>query len=298
MANITEAFVKQYEANVQMLSQQIGSRFDGKVDVKNLKGEITFLENYGSATAVKKTTRNPKSVPSAAKHDRRAIKSDTYDVINWIDEDDEFNMLIDPSSVYARAQAAALMRAKDQVIIDAATGTALGGKEGTTNKSLPAAQQIAVDYSKGGSPSNSGMTLAKMIEAKRILDSNEAIMPGEQLYMVISSQQLADLLTDVEQVSSADYVNVKALIDGTIQNFMGFEIVRSELLNLDTSTDYRTCFAYARSGLVFGSQYGIQARIDELPEQSHTVQVRSKGNFGAVRRDDSKVVSILCDESV
>ena len=298
MAIITEAFVNQYESNVRHLSQQMDFRFAGKSDTKDMTGEFNFLENLDTTTANQILGRTQQTNITDPNHQRRAITAAPYDVAHLLDENDEYTLLIEPTSKYAKSQAAAINRVKDTVFITAALGNALGGKQGTTNVALPAAQKVAVNYT-GGVAANAGLTLAKLIEAKRILDSNE-VNPYDKKYMVVSSKQLHDLLLNVNQVSSADYSNVKALWDGDVNYFMGFEFIRTEQLPYEAGAaqpDYRQCFAYSENCMVMGQHYDIKSHIDVRTDLSHAIQVRSVWNGGATRRDDKGVVQITCDES-
>jgi len=191
----------------------------------------------------------------------------------------------------------AINRKKNDIIIAAATGTAYSGKQGTTANTLPASQQIAVDYVHSGASTNSGLTLAKLVATKRILMENDVDTDDEELFFVYAPQQLADLLNNVDKVQSSDYNQVKALYEGKINYFMGMTFIRTTQLSLDSS-DYRTCFAYCKSGLQYAENMSITTHVDVLPLQSHATQVRSVINAGAVRMEEEKVVSVVCDESV
>ena len=46
--SVTTAFVQQYSANVQMLSQQMGSRLRDTVRVENITGKNAFFDQVGS----------------------------------------------------------------------------------------------------------------------------------------------------------------------------------------------------------------------------------------------------------
>jgi len=41
---ITTSFVEQYSSNVSMLSQQMGSKLRGSVDVENINGKNAFFD--------------------------------------------------------------------------------------------------------------------------------------------------------------------------------------------------------------------------------------------------------------
>ena len=55
---ITEAFVQQYSANVQMLSQQKGSLLRGVVDVESVVGKHAYFERIGAVSAQKRVSRH------------------------------------------------------------------------------------------------------------------------------------------------------------------------------------------------------------------------------------------------
>ena len=152
-----------------------------------------------------------------------------------------------------------------------------------------------MNYVFSGSTANSGLTLAKLTRAAYILDKNEVEKEGR--YIVVTAKQLNDLLTNVVEIKSTDYNNVKALVDGTVTRFMGFEFVQTELLPLDSGTDVRTCVAYQRDGLAFGIGMDKSVKIDIRADLNHTVQIRTVLMIGATRLEEERVVLIACDES-
>jgi len=167
--------------------------------------------------------------------------------------------------------------------------------DGTTAVDVPSTQKVAVDYVQSGSAANSGLTLAKLAKAKYILDKNEVDAEGR--YFVHSAKQLNDLLVNVIEIKSSDYNNVKSLVDGKVNMFLGFEFVMTELLTLDTSTDVRTCIAYQKDGLALGIGMEKSAKIDILATQNHSVQIRTVLMIGATRKEEERVVLVYTDES-
>ena len=200
---ITTAFVQQFSANVQMLSQQKGSLLRRAVREESVTGEKAFFDQVGSATALKKTSRHGDTPISDTPHSRRMVTMDHWEYADLIDDADKVRMLIDPTSSYANASAYAIGRAVDDAIIDAADGTALTGKAGATSTALPAGQIVAV-----GSPA-AGLTIAKMVNAKKILDQNN-VDPSIKRFIAVHPEQVEDLLND-STVTSADFNTVNAL---------------------------------------------------------------------------------------
>jgi hypothetical protein len=77
----------------------------------------------------------------------------------------------------------------------------------------------------------SGLTLAKLIEAKEILDSGN-VDPSIPRYIACSPKQVTDLLNNTT-VTSSDYNTVKALAMGEINTFVGFNFIVSNRLGVD-----------------------------------------------------------------
>ncbi len=200
-SQITTAFVNQYSSNVQLLSQQMGSLLRGAVDVESVNGDKAFFEQVGSASAVEKTTRNSDTPLIETPHARRMVTLSDYEYADLIDDQDKIRMLIDPTSTYARAAAAAIGRKMDDVIISALGGTAKTGATGSTDTALPAGQKIA--------HGSAGLTIAKLVSAKKILDQGN-VDPSIKRYIVVSPEQMEDLLNSTT-VTSADFNSVNTL---------------------------------------------------------------------------------------
>lgn len=286
---VTTAFVQQYSANVQMLSQQMGSRLRDAVRVENVVGKNAFIDQIGSATAALRTSRHADTPQMDTPHDRRRLSLADYEYADLVDDQDKVRMLIDPTSSYARAAAAAMGRAMDDVIITAATGTANTGETGSGSASLDATAN-----SVGSASSNDGLTLAKLREAKRKMDLND-VDPSIPRYIAVGPKQIEDLLGDTT-VTSSDFNTVKALVQGELDTFMGFRFIMSNRLSVD-SNDIRKCFAWAEDGLTLGIGKDISARIDERADKGYATQVYYCMSIGAVRMEEDKVVQIFCDET-
>jgi hypothetical protein len=283
---ITTAFVNQYSANVQMLSQQMGSLLRNAVDVETVNGEKAFFDQVGSAAAVLRTSRHADTPLIDTPHSRRMVTLSDYEYADLIDDQDKVRMLIDPTSTYARAAAAAMGRAMDDVIISAALGSAKTGKDGSTTTSFATAtNQIAVGAA--------GLTLAKLIEAKEILDSQD-VDPSIPRYIACSPKQVSDLLGDTD-VTSADFNTVRALVKGELDTYVGFKFIMTNRLPVDGSSDRRV-IAWAMDGIKLAVGKEPVARIDERADKSYATQVYYCMSIGATRMEEAKVVEILCNE--
>mgnify|MGYP003633563516 FL=1 len=283
--NITTSFVEQYSANVQMLSQQMGSQLRGAVDVESIKGKNSFFEQIGKVTAQLRTSRHGSTPQIDTPHSRRSLTTATYEWADLIDDADKIRMLIDPTSSYAKAAAAAMGRAMDSVIITAALGTAKTGVSGATSTALPSGQKVA--------HGSAGLTVAKLLSAKKILDEND-IDPSVKRFCVVSPEQVEDLLNTTE-VKSSDFNTVKALAQGDINSFLGFDFITSNLLTQD-ATPNRQVFAFAADGIKLGIGKDITAKISERDDKSYSTQVYYCMDLGATRMEEEKIVEIACVE--
>jgi len=287
---ITTAFVQQYSSNVQMLSQQMGSYLRSAADVETIVGKNAFFDQVGKTTAQLRTSRHADTPQIDTPHSRRRVSLGDYEWADLIDNQDKVRMLIDPTSSYAKAAAAAMGRAMDDVIITALGGTAYTGETGATSVSLPAGQK---PYS--ASNQTDGLTITKLLEAKKILDLND-VDPSIQRYLVCGPKQISDLL-GTTQITSADFNTVKALAQGQVDSFLGFKFIVSNRLAFDaTNTDDRLCYAFTADAIKLAIGKDVMARIDERADKSYSTQVYYCMSIGATRMEEEKVVEIACDE--
>ena len=286
MGNITTVFVKQFGSNIMHLVQQKGSRLRPTVEVESgVTGEETYMDQIGSQSAKKKTTRNTDTPITAPNLDRRRIVLFDYEVAKLHDKQDQLKMLADPTSKYVQGGAWALGRSMDDEIIAAASGTSYSGKAGGTSNTLGSGQKVAVG--------TTGLTLAKLLAAKEILDGNETD-PDEERTCVVTSEQMTDLLNTTE-IKSVDYNSVKALVEGNVSTFLGFNFKRTERLAVDGS-DSRLVLCYQRSGIGLAIAQDIISDIGPRRDKSMAKQVYLSLGIGAARLEEEKVVEIACAE--
>ena len=287
---ITTAFVQQYGSNVQMLSQQMGSRLREAVDVESITGKNAYFEQVGSVAAQVRTSRHASTPQIDTPHSRRRVSLADYEWADLIDDADKVRMLIDPTSSYAKAAAAAMGRSTDDVIITALGGTAYSGETGGTSVALPSTQKFAT------SNQSDGLTIAKLLDAKKKMDLAD-VDPSIARYVVCGATQISDLLNTTE-VKNSDYNTVKALAMGQVDSFLGFKFIMSNRLNFDASnTDDRLVFAFTKDAIKLAIGKDVTARISERDDKSYSTQVYYCMSIGATRMEEEKVVQIPCHEA-
>ncbi|MEA1938140.1 MAG: phage capsid protein [Pseudomonadota bacterium] len=283
---VSATFVQNYHDTLQYLVQQKGSRLRTAVRVEGMTGQTGFFDQIGAVEAVERIARHADSPLVHTPHARRRVAARDFEWGDLIDTQDKLKMLAEPGSSYVQSAAWALGRKMDDLIIQAAFGTAYTGQTGATSIDFPAEQQVAAGAA--------GLTLAKLLSAKELLDAADAD-PDEPRFVACSAKQISDLLSTTE-VKSADYNTVKALVQGQIDTFLGFKFIRTERL-LTNSSSERRVMAWCQPGLLLAVNGDIEARITERPDKAFALYAYAKMSAGAVRMEEDRVVEIPCVES-
>lgn len=289
------AFAQKFASDVTIQYQQNGPRLKGKVMERSMVGgETMWLPQISSVDSVNEYERHGETQYNDTPHTTRKLTTNPERQSDLIDVPDMKRSVAQFMGPYATNFAYLFGRRYDRTAIDAARGTnyyKLNGATTETSIALPSTQKVAVNF--GGS--NVGLTLAKLIEAKSILGKNEVPM-GELKYWVHRQEQLDDLLLNVDQTVNSDYAAVKALVNGEINRFMGFEFVQTQQVPVDAS-DYAYNIAYTKSALVMGITEGFNTRVEQLPTKNYSWQVWASQDIGGTRTQEEGVVEVACDQS-
>lgn len=298
---IPVAFVDQFKANILMLSQQKQSLLRKCTMPETMTGDTMFIERLAKKDPQKRTTRHGATPVSDAAHDRRKLSIVDYEVpADLIDKQDRLKMLIDPQSAYAQNQVNGLNRAIDDEIIAALGGVVYTGHTGATavnNYDTGECRLVGGDGTVVAAGSNhsdtteTGLTIAKLLTCKQLLDDAE-IEEGRKRYFLCNPYNINQLLNTTE-VKSADYNTVRALAQGQINAFMGFEFIMStRLLSDGTDTGCKNCYAFAENAITFSSQEEPSISVSIRHDLSDCVQVYTTMSCGAVRNEGPAVIEI------
>lgn len=294
LTNIPNHYTTQFDSNWKHLVQQKNSKLKEYVTIDSIEGKEKSYNQIDTTSMTQITDRSRDTRISDQAMAKRWIRPQQYDCAKLVDEWDEqlLGEVVLPTSPIIQSHAAAYGRTCDTIIIGALGGTAFTGATGTTSTVLPSTQKVAVNYVETGTAANSGLTIAKLRAAKFLFDSND-VDEEEERIIVVSAKQLQDLLRTIE-VTSQDYNSVRALVDGSLNTFMGFKFRRTQLLP-KTST-VRSVYAYVKSGVILAER-GLKTYMDVRTDLSHSLQIRSVASLAAVRMEEKKVVEIACDEA-
>ena len=282
---IPESYVNQFSATVHLLAEQKTSRLRKTVRIEPVVGESFAVETVGGIDKANTVLELHGDTPlNNTPHARRWGFMVDYDVADLIDKQSRVKLLITPDSIYVRRHAGTMGRSVDDEVLRALENSAATGKTGTTLVALPAAQKIA-----SGSV---GLTVSKLIQAKEILDASEVdeFIPR---FFLVAAKQLRNLLED-DKVTSSDFNTVKALVHGEINEYLGFNFVRTERMTKSGSD--RLCYAYAMDAVTLGIADEPKSVASPRPDKRMAQQIYTWGTWGAVRVEDKMVVEIKCQE--
>lgn len=293
---ITTARVEQYRSNVYHLVQQKGSKLRKAVRVETVTGKNEFFEQLGSVAARKRPSRHADTPRMDTPHLRRRVSLTDYDWADLIDKEDEIRNLVNFTSPYAQACAYAMGRSIDDAILEAITATAYTGETGSTSTAFDTNMVVDVQTVwPGVSAADTGLNVAKIVEAKRLLNSND-VDPDDPCWMVINGDQQKSLLLD-ERISNRDYNTLQALQDGEVAKFGGFNMILCNRLTTDANSDTIVPFwaAGVNNGMLLALGKDMTTKITERADKNYATQVFGCMTIGSTRMEEKKVGYIECD---
>lgn len=291
-------YTTQFSTNVELLLQQKGSMLRGRVREGAHVGKMASPINQIGTLALKAPAGRFSPLPQQdAAYTRRWVFPQEGELPQLVDSFDELQTVVDPKSGLVETAANAVGRAWDDVIMLNATATAQLGQDASalTSETFDTTKfQVAVNFSSG---SNSGLTVAKIIETKRILRHYHNDLEMDTPTMVIGSQQESDLLNQV-QVVSTEFNDRPVLVDGHVKRFLGFDVVVSERVPQTTTGSVRGVLAFVKSGVYLGVWKDMTHNIDIRTDLSgRPWQILTQTMFGATRTQPGKVIQILCADT-
>jgi hypothetical protein len=173
----------------------------------------------------------------------------------------------------------AIGRRQDQLIIDALVASS------TSN---------TVASSIGGN--NTNLNLDKLLAAKKALDAKN--VPMDNRHIFIHANNLSGLLGETK-VTSSDFNSIKALVNGELNTFLGFNfhtIGDRDEGGLPLSSGDRKVYAFHRDAIGMAEGIAPKTEINYIPEKTSFL-VSSMFSAGAVAIDAEGIVEITCDEN-
>ncbi len=287
---IESAYIETFENNVRQLAQQTRSRLRDTVMEVNRQSEKHNWDRLAASQAREKTS--PRTVSPSGGDGSGAVGSDdgltwtrrntvirTFDTGEVIEPENIVEMLIDPKSASTRNLVMNMNRAVDDLIIDRAISPANDGAGGTVV--LPASQVIG--------DGTTIITLDTVLSVAQVFDTND-VDPDERRVFIIGPIQKHGLMRLLE-VTSHDFQDQRALSTGYMPNWMGFDWIVSNRLNIPAAGEI-DCLAYTEYAMGLHVAGDIRSRVAERPDMSFAWQIYLMLNMDSVRVEDEKMVRV------
>ena len=295
-ANFVNLVTQEFTSTVQLLLQQKESLLSGAVSRGTHVGKAASPVNQ--VGVVQFQTPSGRYSPLNRQDPdmtRRWVFPVDAEAMVMIDSFDQLKSIVDPMSAESQAIMAAAGRYMDDRLFGSFFATAYTGPDtgSLTSESFNTTNfRIASTF---GASSATGLTVAKIIEARRILRHYHNELETDMPTMVIGSQQEADLLNQV-QVVSTEYNDRPVLVDGRLKQFLGFNIIVSE--RIPYGSNLRQVPVFVKSGMHLGTWQDIQIDISQRKDlSSQPWQIYAKLSMGATRTEAGKVLQILCSDT-
>ena len=267
MANtIDVAFIKQFESEVHMAYQRMGSKLRNTVrTASNVSGSTVRFQKIGTGSASTKS-RNGNVTPMELAHTQVEATMEDFYAAEYIDKLDELKTNINERSAVAQSSAAALGRKTDEILITAMDA----GANATQINSASAAVDLA-DI----------LTLFETFGSADIPEDG-------QRYLAMHPKGYADLF-NITEFASSDFVGEQNLpFSGgmTMKEFMGFKVFSTSAVTAGKNMAYHT------SAIGLGVNSDVSTEINYVAEKvSHLAT--SMMSMGAVVIDDNGVYEVL-----
>jgi hypothetical protein len=276
--SLSNAFVTLFDAEVKQAYQGKAMLVGAVRARRGVEGSTVKFPKVGKGSA---TLRVPQTdvVPINASFSTVTLTMQDWNAAEYSDIFSQQKVNFDERQELVQVVANAVGRRQDQMIIDALVNSSTS---------------LTVANSVGGAATN--LNVAKLREAKRLLDKNN--VPPEDRHLVIHANSLANLLSETS-VTSSDFNPVKALVQGDVNTFLGFQFHilgdRSEGgLPIDGSND-RKVFAFHRMAVGYGEGIGMRTEINYIPEKTSWL-VNEVFSANATAIDAEGIVQITCRE--
>jgi hypothetical protein len=266
MANtIDQAFIKQFESEVHMAYQRMGSKLRNTVRSTNVTGSTARFQVIGKGTASTKTRNGDVSTMELAHTNVEATMADYY-AAEYIDKLDELKININERQAVAQSAAAALGRQTDALIVAAMDAGANSTQIADTTGALAKADLLTLFQTFGA----------------------EDIPEDGQRYLAMSPAGFADLF-NINEFASSDYVGPQSLPFAggmTMKEFLGFKIFSTSAVAGGKN------FAYHARAVGIGINSDVQTEVNYVPQKVAHLAT-SMMSMGSVVIDDDGVFEVL-----
>ena len=266
MANtIDQAFIKQFETEVHMAYQRMGSKLRNTIRSTNVTGSTARFQKIGTGSASTKTRNGDVTTMELAHTNVEATMADYY-AAEYIDKLDELKININERQAVAQSAAAALGRQTDALIVAAMDAGANATQIADTTGALGKADLLTLFETFGSAD----------------------IPEDGQRYLAMSPAGFADLF-NINEFASSDYVGPQNLPFAggmTMKEFLGFKIFSTSAVAGGKN------FAYHTTAVGIGINSDVQTEVNYVPQKVAHLAT-SMMSMGSVAIDDHGIYDVL-----
>lgn len=277
--SISNAFVTLFDAEVKQ-AYQADAVLRNTVRLRT--GVTASTHKFPKIGAGVATARVPQTdvTPLNVTYSQATVTLSDWIAAEYSDIFNQAKVNFDERAELVQVVGKAIGRRADQLIINAIAAS---------STSLTVSNDI------GGTDSN--LNVAKLRKAKELMD--KANVPAGDRYLLLHAANMMALLSETA-VTSSDFNTVKALVQGEVNTFLGFQFVtigdRSEGgLTGGGSGQDRKVWAWHKTAVGMAEGMGIRSEINYIPEKTSWL-VASMLSAGAIAIDAGGIVEITCRE--
>ena len=266
MANtIDTAFIKQFETDVHLAYQRMGSKLRNTIRSTNTSGSVSRFQKIGAGTASTKSRNGDVSTMELAHTTVEATMADYY-AAEYIDKLDELKINVNGRQAVAGSAASALGRKTDELITTALDAGANATAIADTSGALAKADLLTLFETFGSAD----------------------IPEDGQRYLAMSPAGFADLF-NINEFASSDYVGPQQLPFAggmTMKEFLGFKIFSTSAVAGGKN------FAYHARAVGIGINSDVKTEVNYVPQKVAHLAT-SMMSMGAVVIDSNGVYEVL-----
>jgi hypothetical protein len=277
--SLSNAFVTLFDAEVKQAYQGKAMLVGAVRQRRGVEGSSVKFPKVGKGVATARVTQTDVTPMNVGFSNVTCTLQD-WNAAEYSDIFSQAKVNFDERSELSQVVGAAIGRRQDQLILDA---LAAASSTGTVANSI------------GGA--NTNMNISKLREAAKILNAKN--VPSDGRHIIIHANSLASMLEQTS-VTSSDFNSVKALVQGEISTFMGFQFHilgdRTEGgLPIDGSSD-RTLYAFHSQAIGYAEGIAPKTEINYIPEKTSWL-VNALFSAGSVAIDSEGIVKITARDT-
>ena len=309
----TEAFYNSYTAGYEHVLQERKPQYQGLLREERIEGENESYDFLGTIELTEKATRFEDIPIEDMTHNRRWITPKWFRKGIFVDKEDDIALHTDPTSDYIQALAKGVIRRENITVTDSFFANVDGGKTpstdtyiltdslyvtatNTTTAGRTLAHDVQSDFTAGGV--STGLTIEKLILARQALGELENDM-DDMFHVACAPKQGSDMLREAE-TQSIDTNMIKSLVNGVVNEYMGFRFVFTNRIIIGTSSndvdDDTKVFelpVWTKEGMLFARHQSPIFNVDWLPRKQ-IWQISARVGMAAIRMDEDKIIKIEC----